>query len=62
MAKFPASSEQTYELILVGHDRWTKLYVDIMSQKQFGGRTIPCFGVLDQALAYVKSQQTEQPS
>lgn len=62
LARFPASEQSSYQLILVGHDRWTKLYVDIMSQKQFGGRAIPCFGTLDQALAYVKSLETEKQS
>jgi hypothetical protein len=62
LVKFPASEQSNYQLILVGHDRWTKLYVDIMSQKQFGGRAIPCFGVLDQALAYVRSQEAEKQS
>jgi hypothetical protein len=61
IAKLPMA-ERNYELILVGHDRWTKLYVDIMSQKQFGGPAIPCFGMLDQALAYIRSLEAEKQS
>lgn len=44
-----------YELILVGHDKWTKLYIQMMNQKQFGGRAIPCFITLEQAVDYVRA-------
>src|ERR1700753_3633139 len=47
-----------YAVILVGHDRWTKLYIDMMNQKQFGSRAIPCFVELHQALDYVRAAQT----
>jgi hypothetical protein len=56
------TSNARYEVILVGHDRWTKLYIEMMHQKQFGGRAIPCFVQLDQALDYVRSQLAEQNS
>jgi hypothetical protein len=48
-------SDAQYEVILVGHDRWTKLYIDMMNQKQFGSRAIPCFVTLEQALDYVRA-------
>jgi hypothetical protein len=56
------TSDARYEVILVGHDRWTKLYIEMMNQKQFGSRAIPCFVQLDQALDYVRNQLTEQGS
>ena len=56
------TSNAQYEVILVGHDRWTKLYIEMMHQKQFGARAIPCFLTLDQALDYVRNQLTEQGS
>lgn len=56
------TSNAQYEVILVGHDRWTKLYIEMMHQKQFGGRAIPCFLTLDQALDYVRNKLAEQPS
>jgi hypothetical protein len=56
------TSNAQYEVILVGHDRWTKLYIEMMHQKQFGARAIPCFVTLDQALDYVRNQLAEQKS
>jgi hypothetical protein len=49
------TSNAQYEVILVGHDKWTKLYIQMMNQKQFGARAIPCFVMLDQALEYVRA-------
>jgi hypothetical protein len=56
------TSDARYEVILVGHDKWTKLYIEMMNQKQFGSRAIPCFVQLDQALDYVRNQQKERQS
>lgn len=56
------TSNAQYEVILVGHDKWTKLYIQMMNQKQFGSRAIPCFLTLEQALDYVRSRQTEANS
>jgi hypothetical protein len=48
--------------IVVGHDKWTKLYLQMMNQRQFGGISIPCFVTIDQALNYVRDQlQSEAP-
>jgi hypothetical protein len=50
-----AAHDHRFSVVIVGHDQWTKLYVQFMGQKQFGGVTLPCFVTLDQALAYVQT-------
>ncbi len=59
VARFTATNaprtDAGYEVILVGHDRWTKLYIQMAQLKQFGGRAIPCFLTLEQALDYVRA-------
>jgi hypothetical protein len=60
MAQSSASTapneERPMALIVVGHDKWTKLYLQLMSQRQFGGTAIPCFQTVEQALEYVREQ------
>lgn len=51
-----AISDQCFKPIVVGHDRWTKLYVQLLGQKQFGGVTLPCFVTLEQALEYIEAE------
>ena len=50
-----SSTDPRFRAIIVGHDKWIKLFVQFMSKKQFGGVTVPCFGTLNQAFEYVQT-------
>jgi hypothetical protein len=51
-----AFMDPRFSVLMVGHDQWTKLFLQFMGQKQFGGMTLPCFVTLAQALAYVQTE------
>ena len=50
-----SSTDSRFHPVIVGHDKWIKLFVQFMSKKQFGGVVVPCFLTLSQALEYVQS-------
>jgi hypothetical protein len=54
-----ADTNRQLPLVVVGHDKWTKLYLQLMSQQQFGGVSIPCFVTIDQALEYIQAEMAE---
>jgi hypothetical protein len=51
-----SSTDPRFHVVMVGHDKWTKLFVQLMGKKQFGGIVIPCFITFDQALEYVQTK------
>jgi hypothetical protein len=54
-----STSDPRLRIIMVGHDKWTKLFVQFMSKKQFGEISLPCFISLDQALEYVQMEMAK---
>ena len=60
----PSAAEAEHEMpmVVVGYDKWTKLYLQMMSQPQFGAVTIPCFSTVDLALNFVSGQINKEAS
>jgi hypothetical protein len=52
-----SSTDPRFRVVIVGHDKWTKLFVQFMSKKQFGGISIPCFHTREQAMEYVQRER-----
>lgn len=49
------TQDNRFKVILVGQSRWVQMFVQFMSQKQFGGIIIPCFPNMEKALEYVQT-------
>jgi hypothetical protein len=52
-------ADRRFSVLMVGHDQWTKLFLQFMAQKQFGGMILPCFVTLNQALEYVQTETAQ---
>lgn len=50
-----SSTDPRFRVVMVGHDKWTRLFVQFMGKKQFGGITLPCFPTREQAFEYVQA-------